>query len=543
MALNTIASVSRSAADANGNVYLTGSFTGTATFGSFSLTSAGDQDVFVAKWNPTTQSFLWAQRAGGAGYDAATTIAVWGNSIYIGGSFRSAPAAFGSLTVSNAGFLNTSDMFVAKLTDAGSSASFSWVQRAGGMGEDRGQALAVSGTGLYVTGVFEGSAVAFGSTSLSSNGISDIFIAKLTDAGTSAGFVWAQRMGGTSFDTPNAVVVNGADVYVAGSVTGTVTFNSVPQTGTPFGDSGGGGGNGGEGFVVKLTDGGTAGSYTWIQRARGQGYASVEVSALAVEGTNVYLGGRYFITGATGPSVTFGSITLSYPAGSSNFGDIFLAKILDAGATSSFIWAQQAQSQDSFNSINSLRVSGTSLYIAGSFSRLTGAFGNFGLSSAGGRDVFVAKLTDTGTAAGPGWAQRAGGPDDDVANDLALTGSSLQVVGLASAPASFGSQVLSHPLRNVPFGFMASLTDPTITAAAAAVEAEKLALYPNPARTTVQVAAATATTTLTLLDALGRPVRTATGSMLSVQGVAAGLYVVRAATPGQPARMARLVVE
>ncbi len=35
--------------DGNGNLYVTGQFTGTATFGTTTLTSSGSNDVYVAK--------------------------------------------------------------------------------------------------------------------------------------------------------------------------------------------------------------------------------------------------------------------------------------------------------------------------------------------------------------------------------------------------------------------------------------------------------------------------------------------------------------
>ena len=52
------------AIDANGDVYVTGSFELTATFGSTTLSSAGDFDIFVAKMN-STGHWLWAIQAGG----------------------------------------------------------------------------------------------------------------------------------------------------------------------------------------------------------------------------------------------------------------------------------------------------------------------------------------------------------------------------------------------------------------------------------------------------------------------------------------------
>ena len=53
------------AVDAAGNSYVTGFYKGTATFGSFTLTSAGSFDVFVAKYD-AGGNVLWAQSGGGA---------------------------------------------------------------------------------------------------------------------------------------------------------------------------------------------------------------------------------------------------------------------------------------------------------------------------------------------------------------------------------------------------------------------------------------------------------------------------------------------
>ncbi|MGY3088172.1 hypothetical protein ACVWYF_001205 [Hymenobacter sp. UYAg731] len=53
------------ATDASGNVFVTGSFSGTTSFGSIDLMSNGGTDVFIAKWSPITSDFVWAQRAGG----------------------------------------------------------------------------------------------------------------------------------------------------------------------------------------------------------------------------------------------------------------------------------------------------------------------------------------------------------------------------------------------------------------------------------------------------------------------------------------------
>ncbi|NDH06420.1 hypothetical protein EBX93_10930, partial [bacterium] len=56
------------AVDGKGNVYLTGEFTGTATFGEFTLTSNKLMDFFIAKVDPKGK-FLWVRSGGGSKID------------------------------------------------------------------------------------------------------------------------------------------------------------------------------------------------------------------------------------------------------------------------------------------------------------------------------------------------------------------------------------------------------------------------------------------------------------------------------------------
>lgn len=202
------------AADASGNVYVIGSFQKVISIGSTILTSAGSSDVFVAKWSPVTASFIWAQRAGGAGYDIAEGIVVNGNNIYITGTYLSATADFGGISLVNP--FNATGMFVAKLTDSGSASSFTWVKQGSSLEGVFSFALAVSGASVYVVGGFSGSVTSFGNT-ITSAGETDLFVTKLTDAGNSANFVWAQQAGGPDFENARSIAVNGNSLYVTGN--------------------------------------------------------------------------------------------------------------------------------------------------------------------------------------------------------------------------------------------------------------------------------------------------------------------------------------
>ncbi|WP_156176078.1 T9SS type A sorting domain-containing protein [Hymenobacter terrenus] len=491
------------ATDADGNIYIAGRFVGSATFGSTVLTSAGDFDAFVAKWSPATNSFVWAQRVGGAGRDEATAVAVSGTNVYLAGNFPASTLLGYAIDFGGAPLAGTSagDMFVARLTDNG---SFTWALRSAGEASITG--LAVNGTSLYVAGEFRGTAT-FGSTALTSTGVSDIFLAKLTDAGTGASYTWAQRAGSGSIDQATALAVSGTDVYVGGFFQVSATFGGSPLTGAPGG------------FVAKLTDAGASGTFVWTQPS-GRG-----VSAVAVSGPGVYVTGEF-----SGSPATFGTTTL--PNVGNNNG--YVAKLTDAGRSASYNWALSANSTGSILP-QALAVRGITLYTAGRFFGGTAAFGATSLTTAGKSDIFVSKVTDAGASASFAWAQRAGGTNDDQATALAVTSTNVFVAGDFQGPAAdFSGTSLSAAADS---GFLALLPDASspLATSTARQAAAPITLAPNPAHasTTLHLRAATATRVLVLLDATGRQVRAqalpagTAVAPLNVTGLTPGLYHVR----------------
>ena len=97
--------------DSEGNAYITGIFEGTANFGPYTLTSAGDFDVFAAKLD-SAGNYCWAVRGGGANYDYVEEIAVdsQGRSFLIGDFEVS--TTFGPHTLTSSGL---KDIYIAKL--------------------------------------------------------------------------------------------------------------------------------------------------------------------------------------------------------------------------------------------------------------------------------------------------------------------------------------------------------------------------------------------------------------------------------------------
>ncbi|HEY9851284.1 MAG TPA: DUF4347 domain-containing protein [Leptolyngbyaceae cyanobacterium] len=119
----TITDVGKSiAVDSNGNIYTTGSFSGTVDFdpgaGTANLTSAGFSDIFISKFD-SAGNYVWAKNIGGTGNDYGNSIAVDSNgNTYTTGYFSGTgdfdPGA-GTANLTSAG---GSDIFILKLGDA-----------------------------------------------------------------------------------------------------------------------------------------------------------------------------------------------------------------------------------------------------------------------------------------------------------------------------------------------------------------------------------------------------------------------------------------
>src|SRR5690606_35228606 len=90
------------AVDKHGDIYMTGEFTGTLSIGSQTLSSNGFKDVFIAKCNPSG-GLVWVRTGGGIYDDRCPAVALDNNGyVYIAGGFRD-QAHFDHLSITSQG--------------------------------------------------------------------------------------------------------------------------------------------------------------------------------------------------------------------------------------------------------------------------------------------------------------------------------------------------------------------------------------------------------------------------------------------------------
>jgi hypothetical protein len=543
---NSNLAITATAPTASGDLYVAGGFSGIVGLGNTTLISTGGIDGFVAKWSPATNDFTWAYRFGGSDIDQVTALALNNGHLYLAGTFFSPTASFGSVNLVNYGGPNTvsTDAFVTRLTDLGTRATIDWAQQLGGPGQDAATTVVASGGSVYVGGSFASATASFGGLSLANSATgtatvpADGFVAKFTDAGTSASASWVRPVAGPGAEYVNALALDGSSVYATGYFGGAAaTFGSSSLTNASATANT---------FVAKLTDAGTSSSWQW---ALGAGGSSRDVgNALAVRGSRVYVAGTF-----SSDVMTLGALTIANAGPSAVTTDAFLAAVTDAGSTATWTWALPVGGTGSDQGTVLATTSAGGLYLAGTFASAAVAVGNTALTTTTS-GAMVTRLTDAGPTATVNWAQRGGATTNTDATCLANIGTRLFLAGSFQNTATFGSQTLASSSQGFATNFLATLTDPTITATAAARGGVAFTLAPNPAHgtTTVQLPATpgVATAALTLLDAVGRVVRTTTVALpaaglrqpLELGGLPTGLYSLRVQA-GAATGTQRLVVD
>jgi len=436
--------------DGSGNASVLGRFLGVVDFdpgeGVYELTSRQDasgayvSDTFAAKYGPDG-NLLWATRLAGNAANLGPEIAAASDgSVYVTGSFTGT-ADFGAVTLGPSvvedGPFGENDPFVAKLDADG---NLLWARQLAGT---FGNGVAVDGAGsVYVMAEHQ-----VGSTP-------DAIITKLDADGTvawtyTAGHSTSGRQGGWARGL-KIDVGSAGDIYATGRMRGSVDFDPTAGTTKVSGDA----------FVVKLNP---AGNLVWARSFSGNG---VHPGDIAVDDAgNVYTAGSYF--GSVDFDPGKGKFTLPWIEGY----EIYVSKL---DANGNFAWAKSAAGAgNQFPEALTLDAAGD-LYITGDFEGTVDfnpAPATANLTSAGGRDAFVWKLTSSGAFA---WIAGLGGSLSDIGRGIGVDAAgNVYTAGVFNDTADFDPGPNTYNLTSAGGNdiFMSKLVQTASPAAAAALVA------------------------------------------------------------------------
>jgi len=341
-------------------------------FGGTQLTSAGSDDIFLAKYS-ANGTHQWSKRFGGTGTDSASDIALDSNGDIVVCGYFSGTADFGGGPRTSAGGY---DIFVAKYSSSG---AYLWSKTFGAVDSDTANSVAVDASGnVIVTGVFRWT-VNFGLGGLTSAlfGAPDMFLAKYAADGTP---LWTKNYSGPSTDYGSSVATDSAgNIVVSGGFLGSLNLGglSLTASGTTSEDF----------FVAKFTP---AGQHVWSKRF---GNIGTDTAAdLAVDGS-----GNVVVTGQFALTVDFGG------GGRSAIGqDIYVLKL---SATGGHLWSKNFTTTG--NEVgNAVAIDSAGNVVVTGYMDGSADFGGGTLTTAGSADIIVLKLS--GSNGGHQWSHRYG---------------------------------------------------------------------------------------------------------------------------------------
>jgi hypothetical protein len=361
----------------------------------------------------------WSRAFGGTGEDRALAVAVAGDgSVAVAGYFSGTVDFGGGPRTAHAyAYLDPNsdqDFFVAKYSASG---AYLWAQTFGTESTDKANAVAIAPNGDVVVAGMTSSYLDLGDGVLQPiQGAGDAFVA--TYRGTDGAFVRGRTFGSTGNDAARGVAVDSAgDVFVAGNFAGTADFGGGPT-------SAAGGSTDLDGFVAKYSP---SGAFTWVKTIGGAGFDGANAVAVDTAG-NVRVAGKIGFPG------TSGTTTLASAGGN----DAFVAELNGAGAVQ---WAKRygGASDDEAFAIASDGAGNAA--VVGTFQGTNASFDGGQLTAAGLKDMFVLRVSATGTRQS---VIGKGGTGDESATGVALDASgNAFVTGSFAGSVNFGGGALT----------------------------------------------------------------------------------------------------
>ncbi|HRI71586.1 MAG TPA: SBBP repeat-containing protein [Polyangium sp.] len=396
--------------DKSGNVIMAGAFGGTINFGGTTLTSAGGDDAFIAKFNSGGQ-LLWAKEYGdGKGQNIGGVGTDGNGNIYITGNFTGS-INFGGGALTAAGTLFT-DVFVAKLTADGNHV---WSKSFGDDEVQNSYGLAVdAASNVIIAGSFK-KTIGFGGGTLNAGGsFVDVFVAKFNGDGAHQ---WSRQYGvATSDQIARAVAADAAgNIYVGGEVAESIDFGGGSKSVTTTKSA----------FVAKLD---SLGNAAWVNLSDGDANSIGVVNSVAVGPNGEVAAGGYFK----------GMFDLGgMPVSSIGTDDAFITLFAAGGSHTVTKVFGDAEQQE----VVSLAFAPNGeVFAAGDFSGAIDFETGMAFTSTGASDGFVVRLNANGC---PAWLKTFTGPMGQLPKALAFdpTTSGVAVTGQFIGASDFGTGV------------------------------------------------------------------------------------------------------
>lgn len=488
--------------DDNGGYYTSGFFKGSMTMGSTVLTSAGAEDMYVAKHDATGQ-VVWAKKAGGAGSDMGYSISYSEGFVYVTGIY-SATATFGTQLLSSSG---STDGYIAKYDVNG---NFIWAKKVGSTLSDRTDQIVFAPGGIMYMQASIGSGCMYNSVSLTNNGNVDAYLFKMDTAGALIDHV---NIGGTSNDYAFDLKLEGSNLYITGDFA-----SDFIDFGTTFL------GNHGN-YDVYLAKYDLLLNEVWGVVVGG---SSVD----HVEKTIIDLNGNCYLTGSFAGSAMFGTQTVTSLSGGK---DGFLAKynsngilewVSKMGGTSLTCGRDMLFSDDQKN-----------ISVVGHFQTQI-ANATKTVSSTGDYDAFLVQYDSSGIASN---LVTFGGTGSDIPNEMVGLNNDIWVLGSMTETTSFnsmsytsngGSDIAVWQLKSSSVGVEEEI---------ASVDFE---MYPNPTQRVFVIKSKNAIQSLEVYDLLGNKVYATSMNDTDVSvalQLSKGMYFVVVDGNNQSAR--KLIIE
>ncbi|MCG8422447.1 MAG: SBBP repeat-containing protein [Proteobacteria bacterium] len=200
--------------DPQGNVIIVGLFTDRVAIGQTILAGAGSDDAFIAKFGPDG-TVLWARQLGGIDSDAAYHVAASSSSIVVTGSFKGSMRA-ADVTLTSKG---NEDIFLLALDPDG---DLRWIKQFGYRYKDYGQRVAIDSRGNIVLLTEFTGQIAFGGPTLQARGNRDLALVKLDGQGR---HIWSRRYGSLFDELGLGLAVDPAgNIAITGSFDNEIDF-------------------------------------------------------------------------------------------------------------------------------------------------------------------------------------------------------------------------------------------------------------------------------------------------------------------------------